>query len=110
MAASKPSASTKKKTTAKTTKAKTTKAAAAKPRKTVSKAVPAKKTTKRAKHAQSVRSFRLSSETESFISSRITLQTIYWSILSTVILVVGILILNAQLDILDTLNQISEGL
>ena len=107
MAASKPSTSAKKKTTAKSTKAKAT---TAKPRKTVSKAAPAKKTVKRSKRAQTLKSFRLSSETESFISSRITLQTIYWSILSTVILIVGILILNAQLDILDTLNQISEGL
>ncbi len=111
MAASKkPSASAKKTSTAKT------KATAAKPRKTVAKKTsapaPKKAAVKRSssKKPHQVQSFRLTSETESFISSRITLQTIYWSVLSAVILIVGVLILNAQLDILETLNQISDGL
>lgn len=108
-ATKKPSASTKKKSTPKT------KTAATKPQKAVVKkaTAPTRKTTAKRtakKKVQSVQSFRLSSESESFISSRITLQTIYWSILSAVILIVGVLILNAQLDILDTLNQISDGL
>ena len=105
----KPSASTKKKpaTKAKTTAAKSNKSTVKKSVGPVRKAV-ARRSSK--KNAQTVQSFRLTSETESFISSRITLQTIYWSILSAVILIVGVLILNAQLDILDTLNQISDGL
>ena len=94
-----------------TTKKKTTAKPAAK--KTVAKA-PAKKTTakktaaKKAKQSE-VQSFRVSRETENFISSRITMQTVYWAIFAIAILAVGVLILNAQLEIIDTLNQLSEG-
>ncbi len=93
-------------------------AAKTSPKKTAAKkvaAAPAKKpaskktSTTKAAPAPRTESFRLSRESQSFISSRITLQTVYWSILAIVILIVGLFILNVQLDILETLDGISEG-
>lgn len=74
------------------------------------KTVAKKPAASKAKKAQSVRSFHLSRETESFISTSITRQTIYWAVLAIVILLVGVLILNSQLAILETLNQISDSI
>lgn len=73
------------------------------------KATPTKKSTSKAKPA-APQSFRLSRETEKFISSRITIQTAYWLILGVAILIMSLFVLKAQLDILETLNQISESL
>ena len=103
-AASKPARA--KKPAAKTSPKKTTakKVAAAPAKKPAS-----KKTSTKAASAPRTESFRLSRESQSFISSRITLQTVYWSILAIVILIVGLFILNVQLDILETLDGISEG-
>lgn len=95
-------ATTKKKTTAKPAVKKTAAKAPAK------KATAKKSPSTKAK-PQVVQSFRVSRETENFISSRITMQTIYWAVFAITILVVGVLILNAQLEIIDTLNQLSEG-
>lgn len=67
------------------------------------------KSTSSAPKTKALTSFRLSKDTQSFISTRITLQTIYWSILAIFILVVGIYILNVQLSILDTLQSIQSG-
>ncbi len=107
MATSKP-ATTKKKPAA---KAATTKKSTTQPvtKKTIAKKAPAKKATK-AKKSPQARSFHLSPDTEKFISSRITLQTVYWAVFAIVILAAGVYIINIQLDILDTLNQISEGM
>lgn len=73
------------------------------------KSAPRKQSTTRPKPITH-RSFRLSSETEKFISSRITIQTVYWLILGVAILVMSLFVLKAQLEILETLNQISESL
>lgn len=81
--------------------AKTTKKTTSKP--------AAKKSTAKAKSIP-VQSFRLTRETEKFISSRITIQTVYWFIFALAVLAMGLVVLKAQLDILDTLNEISNGL
>ena len=96
---------TKKPTTTKKTPSKS-KAATATKKAPAKKAAPAKAKTKK---PAPVQSFRMSRETEKFISSRITIQTFYWLIMGVAILIMGLLVLKAQLDILDTLDQISEG-
>lgn len=98
-----------KKEAAKTTKKATTKSTASKS-KSVAAKKPASRPAAKSKKAAPVQSFRLSRETEKFISSRITRQTVYWLILALAILAMGLLVLKAQLDILQTLNEISEGL
>lgn len=77
---------------------------------TTKKPVARKATVKTNKKATPTQSFRLSRETEKFISSRITIQTVYWIAIGLAVLAMGLLVLKAQLDILDTLNQISDGL
>ena len=96
---------TKKPTTTKKTPSKS-KAATATKKAPAKKAVSAKAKTKK---PAPVQSFRMSRETEKFTSSRITIQTFYWLIIGVAILIMGLLVLKAQLEILDTLNQISEG-
>ncbi len=80
------------------------------PKKTAATATPTKKKSVKRKKSVSIQSFRLSHETEKFISSRITRQTIYWLIISLAILTTGLLILKAQLDILEILHGISGGI
>lgn len=86
-----------------------TKSAAAKVKTTKSN-VKTPASVKAKKKATETHSFRLSRESENFISSRFTIQTVYWLVLALVILVFGIMILQAQLSIIETLDQISEGL
>lgn len=108
MVAKKEAAKTTKKTT---TKSKATSAASAKATKSAPAKKPAaKKSAAKATKAAPVQSFRLSKETEKFISSRITMQTVYWFIIGLAILAMGLVVLKAQLEILDTLNEISNGL
>jgi hypothetical protein len=105
-------ATTKKSTETKRTTTDKKAAPAKKPAaKTTPKAAPKKRTTTKratAKVAKPV-SFRLSRESQSFISTRITTQTVYWSILAIVILVLGIYVINIQLDILRTLQDLSDN-
>lgn len=110
MAATKPSAAKNKAAQKKTSTTRKTTATKATAVKKPTRA-PAHKTSanKKTSAKEPVRSFRLSRETENFISMRITRQTVYWTILAGVLLVVGLLILQSQLSILETLNQISEG-
>ncbi|GEM_PF-7084867 len=110
MAASKPSTAKKKPATKpvakKTTTArKTTTAKAATTKKPATQKAPAKRTKQ-----QELRSFRLSRDTQNFISSRITIQTVYWAIFAAAVLAAGVWVIFIQLDILETLNQISQGL
>lgn len=88
----------------------TAKSTAKKPaaKKTASKKASAHATKAASKKPEHTQSLRLTKESQSFISSRITLQTVYWSILAIFILVIGVYILNVQLDILNTLEQIQQ--
>jgi len=99
-----------KKTTTKATKA----PAKATARKATAKA-PAKRTTAAKKSAPKksatskatpVQSFRLTKSDQSFFATRITMQTVYWSILSIAILLLALWILNVQLDIIELLDSI----
>lgn len=87
------------------------KATAAK-KKTV-KATPksnSKKTATKNKQAAPLKSFQLSPETEKFISSKFTRQTIYWLIIGLEILILGIIIIKSQINIFDILNDIAQRL
>lgn len=64
-------------------------------------------TTKKA--AESMRSFKLSPEAESFISARITKQTIYWAVFAIITLSICLYILLLQIDILNTLEEIERS-
>lgn len=104
--------STKKKTTAakpaakKTTAAKPRTAAASTARKKPAAKAPTK--TARKKTPAKMQSFRLSRESEQFISTKITTQTVYWSILAIAILILGFKVLDAQLETLEALNQLAQ--
>lgn len=103
MAVAKPS-TVKKKTT---TKKPATKKPVAK--ETAAKKPTAKKTTAKKMPSTELRSFRLCRETENFISVRFTRQTIYWTIIAAALLIVGLMSLNAQINIMQTLNEMSES-
>lgn len=85
----------------------TTKKTAPKPKKAA--ATKAKKTTSKTKSPAPLQSFRLSQETQKFVSSNITRQTVYWTILAIFILVIGIYVVMIQLDILYLLEQIERN-
>ena len=67
------------------------------------KAAPKKST---ASKSAPVQSFRLAKSDQSFFTTRITIQTVYWSILSIVILLLALWILNVQLDIIELLDSV----
>ena len=98
MAVAKPS-TTKKKAAPKKAAAKTT----------VKKAPVKKTTTKKSAKPTEVKSFRLSRESQKFISVRFTRQTVYWTIIAAALLIVGLMSLQAQINILQTLDEISES-
>ena len=52
-----------------------------------------------------LKSFKVSKETAPFVSFRVTDQTVYWSILLILILVLALWILNIQININDLLNS-----
>ncbi len=70
-------------------------------KKTVKKAAP-----KKAKKKVQFKSFKLSNEPAPFISFRVTEQTVYWSILLIMILVLALWVLSIQVNISDILNTI----
>lgn len=77
--------------------------------KKVTKAIAATKKRTASKKVEKPQTLRLSKETQSFISTGITRQTIYWVILSVVILVTGLYIIQLQLSILNTLEQLESS-
>ena len=102
MAVAKPS-TTKKKAAPKKIAAKTTAKKAP-----IKKPVAKKSAAKSAKPAE-VKSFRLSRESQKFISVRFTRQTVYWTIIAVALLIVGLMSLQAQINILQTLDEMSES-
>jgi len=67
-----------------------------------------KKTAKKAtpKKSAKMESFKLAKEPTPFVSFRVTEQTIYWSILLILILVLALWILQLQVDVSDILDNI----
>lgn len=76
----------------------------------VKKRPASKKTTKRKifhKSANSdLRSFKVTREKTPFMTYRITNQTVYWSILLILILLLSVWVVNIQISIYDILNSI----
>lgn len=76
---------------------------------TVTKKPPTKSRKKATAKEQPVKSFHVAKEKEGFFNSRITLQTVYWSVFSIAILLLALWILNVQLDIIELLEQIQRS-
>lgn len=77
---------------------------------------PAKKTSSKkptARHASTkaseLKSFRVAKE-KNFFSFKISIQTVYWTILVLVIIVLQLLIINAQLSVANTNDELSRQL
>jgi len=80
----------------------------------VTKKAPAKKATvkkqPKAVAAPALKSFKLSKNPGPFLSARITRQTVYWSILLIIVLILEIWILNIQLDVIELTDSINNQL
>lgn len=61
----------------------------------------------RSKKEEPMRTLRLSRESRPFITTRITKQTVYWSILLIFIMVMQLWILNIQLDVIKLTDSIT---
>lgn len=74
-----------------------------------------KKTTSKSKKAAVVKepkmkTFAVVKKDIPFFTVRITKQTVYWSILLIFVLLMQLWILNAQLDVIDTLDSINASI
>lgn len=74
-------------------------------KKKVTKKVAVKRPVARA-HKVSHKSFKLGQEKYPFVTFKVTDQTIYWSILLILILMLGVWVVNIQINISDILNTI----
>lgn len=73
---------------------------------TAKKATKKKVAVKKVKKVAPLKSFRLSKEPTPFVSFRVTDQTIYWSILLILILILALWVLQLQINLSDILNQV----
>lgn len=64
-----------------------------------------KKTVKKAKKTP-LKSFAIQKEQVPFMTFRVTDQTVYWSVLFILILILSLWVLNIQLNISDIINNI----
>jgi hypothetical protein len=76
------------------------------PKKAAPKKPATKKTTKAVKVVP-MQSFKVAPDVPSFMTVRVTKQTVYWSILLIFILITQLWVLNAQLDVIDALDSIT---
>jgi len=67
----------------------------------------AKKTVTHKSHPKALKSFKVVKDTRPFVSFRVTDQTVYWSILLIMILVLALWVLQIQINITDTINSIN---
>jgi hypothetical protein len=74
---------------------------------TVKKTTSKRKPTAKKPKVVKVQSFKVSRNYPPFFSVKITKQTVYWSILLIVILLLQLWILNVQLDVIDVLDSIN---
>ena len=72
-------------------------------RKPVAKKTVARKSSKPAP----MQSFKVSRDEPPFLSFRVTKQTVYWSILLIFILLMQVWVLNAQLDVVESLDSLT---
>ena len=70
------------------------------------KKVTAKKSTARKPKTAALESFKVSKEPYPFMSFHVTDQTVYWSILLILILLLGLWVINIQINISNILNSI----
>lgn len=79
-------------------------------KKVTTKKAPVKKAAVKRVKKVVVESFKLSPETSPFVSFRITDQTVYWSILLILILVLALWVLQIQVNISDILDSIKTAI
>lgn len=68
-----------------------------------------KKTTKKTTAPKKMQSFRVSPDVKPFMQFKITIQTVYWTVLCLAILIVSIWILNTQMELLDIIQDIETS-
>lgn len=73
---------------------------------TAKKATKRKTAPKKVKRVAPLKSFKLCKETAPFVSFRVTDQTVYWSILLILILILDLWVLRIQINISDVLYQV----
>jgi len=73
------------------------------------KKVAVKKSAPRKARKVSLESFKVARESAPFVSFRITDQTVYWSILLIMILVLALWVLQIQVDISEILDNINAA-
>ena len=78
-------------------------------KKVTAKKTPVKKAAIKRTKRVTVKSFKLSPETSPFVSFRLTDQTVYWSILLIMILVLALWVLQIQVNISDILDSIKTA-
>ena len=77
-------------------------------KKATARKVSVKKSSPRKARKVSVKSFKVSPEATPFVSFRITDQTVYWSILLILILVLALWVLQIQVNISNILDSIKN--
>lgn len=75
-------------------------------KKATKKATKRKIAPKKVKKVAPLKSFKLAKETTPFVTFRVTDQTVYWSILLILILLLALWILRIQINISDVLYQV----
>jgi len=85
--------------------------ASSKAKKPVKKTVASKKTSTGKSKAKTseLKSFRLAKESN-FFRFKISIQTVYWTILVVVIIVLQLLIINAQFEVANTNDELTRQL
>ncbi len=76
--------------------------------KKTTKKVAVKKSSPRKAKTPKLESFKVAKDTKPFVSYRITEQTVYWSILLILILILSLWVLNIQINISDLLDSIKN--
>jgi hypothetical protein len=68
-----------------------------------------KKTSKKTTVPKKMQSFRVFPDVKPFIQFKVTIQTVYWTILCLAILVLSIWILNTQMELLEIVQDIENS-
>jgi hypothetical protein len=73
----------------------------------IKKKITKKKTAPKKTKVVALKSFKLAKEPAPFMSFKITDQTVYWSILLILILILALWVLNIQINISNVLNTVN---
>lgn len=76
-------------------------------KKATSKKAPAKKSSKRSKKSENYVSFKLQPNDRPFIQFRLSRQTLYWTVLSLIILALGTYVVYLQTEISNIYDQVN---